>query len=261
MIGNAMLAVAAAIGAQARVPGDGAACARRSGGAARACRPASTSCSALGWTVFELLVIATAAAALSRRAARLPGAVGLDARLRRARARARAARADRRRPPFIRTVAVWAVPLALVYLDLVGARTTPTSAALWHRPGEGGLSVWQGADVVVGDHRLVDPARGRLHALLARRAAAPSGAARRRLPPRRTSWLLGARRGPRPLARTSSTPRRSRRRSPRAELAAVLALLALTVGETDEAFANAYSARRLAAEPRPARAAARARRR
>ena len=50
---------------------------------------------------------------------------------------------------FIRRFAIWAVPLALVYLTwwtLDGADL----GALWNAEGEGGLTAWQGADVVVG---------------------------------------------------------------------------------------------------------------
>ena len=50
---------------------------------------------------------------------------------------------------FIRRVAVWAVPLALAYLAWWALHDAHL-ATLWHQPGKGGLSVWQGADVVVG---------------------------------------------------------------------------------------------------------------
>jgi nucleobase:cation symporter-1, NCS1 family len=49
---------------------------------------------------------------------------------------------------FVRKVAIWAVPLALVYLTW-WAFDGADLGALWHQPGEGGLSAWQGADIVV----------------------------------------------------------------------------------------------------------------
>ena len=103
----------------------------------------------VGWSIFELLIIATAAAALSDEllgfrgqwlwtlafgavalVLALLGPIGFVRR-------------------FVRRFAVWAVPLALLYLTwwaLDGADL----GALWDAPGEGGLSVWQGADFVVG---------------------------------------------------------------------------------------------------------------
>ena len=100
----------------------------------------------LGWTVFELLVIATAAAAF-RRALRIPRAVAVDDQ--RLRPRARAARAHRIRPevhPPLRDLG-GAVRARLPHRwTLDGADL----GALWDAEGEGGLTVWQGADVVVG---------------------------------------------------------------------------------------------------------------
>ena len=97
VIGNAMLA---------RRRGDRRAGGRaRDGADARAARQrgsylptAINVVQCLGWTVFELIVIATAAAALSDELFGFERAVGLDDRLRRGGARARAARPGRRRP-------------------------------------------------------------------------------------------------------------------------------------------------------------------
>ena len=49
----------------------------------------------------------------------------------------------------IRRVAVWVVPLAVAYLGW-WALTGGGLADAWNRPGEGGLSTWQGIDIVVG---------------------------------------------------------------------------------------------------------------
>ena len=49
---------------------------------------------------------------------------------------------------FVRRIAIWIVPFALLYLTwwaLDGADL----GAIWDASGEGGLSVWEGADVVV----------------------------------------------------------------------------------------------------------------
>ena len=49
---------------------------------------------------------------------------------------------------FVRKVAVWAVPFGLLYLTWWALDGADLSG-LWDQPGEGGLSVWQGADIVV----------------------------------------------------------------------------------------------------------------
>jgi nucleobase:cation symporter-1, NCS1 family len=147
VLGNLMLATAGAIGADARVPGM--VLLRAPLGRRGSYLPTTANVlQGLGWSIFELLIIATAAAALSDElfgfraqwlwtlvfggvalALALLGPIGFVRR-------------------FIRRVAVWAVPVALVYLTwwaLDGADL----GALWDAPGEGGLSVWQGADIVV----------------------------------------------------------------------------------------------------------------
>ena len=148
LIGNLMLAVAGAIGAQARVPAM--VLMRAPLGERGSYLPTTVNVvQCLGWTVFELLVIATAAAALSDElfgfraqwlwtigfgvatlVLALLGPIGFVRR-------------------FVRRFAVWAVPFAVLYLTwwaLDGADL----GTLWDAPGEGGLSVWQGADFVVG---------------------------------------------------------------------------------------------------------------
>ena len=148
LIGNAMLAVAAMIGADARVPGM--TLMRAPLGQRGSLLPTAINVlQGVGWTIFELLVIATAAAALSDElfgfraqwlwtlvfggitlALGLLGPIGFVRR-------------------FVRRFAVWAVPLALLYLSWWALDGADLSA-LWNADGEGGLSVWQGADVVVG---------------------------------------------------------------------------------------------------------------
>ena len=233
-----MLGVAGAIGADARVPGM--VLMRAPLGRRGSYLPTGVNVlQGIGWSVFELLIIATAAAALSDELfgfraqwlwtlvfggfallLALLGPIGFVRR-------------------FVRRIAVWAVPFALVYLTwwaLDGADL----GALWDTPGAGGLSVWQGADIVVGDHGLVGPAR------------APTTRASRRLG---AAACIGTGVGyfvPEPwllvlgvvlvLSRDLSDPAALPTAVVAGGFAAIVALFALLVTETDEAFANVYSA-------------------
>ena len=237
IVGNLMIAVAAAIGAQARVPGM--VLLRAPLGRKGSYLPTAVNVvQCLGWTIFELIVIATAASALSDELfgfeakwawtllfgalALVLGLLGPIGVVRR----------------YIRTVAVWVVPARDRLPDLVGAATTRTSARSGTGPAGRALGL-AGRRHRRRRHRLLDPARGRLHALLPRRPQRLLG--RRHRVPRARRMAARARRRALLLPR----PRRRRRRSPRrsrpAALLAFVALLALTVAETDEAFANAYS--------------------
>ena len=148
LIGNAMLAVAGMIGADARVPG----MALMRAPLGQRARPPSDGVNVLqgiGWTTFELLVIATAAAALSDEL------FGFEAKWLWTLVFGAATSPSRSSGPSascvgsFRRFAVWAVPLALVYLTWWALDGADLSA-IWNADGEGGLSVWQGADVVVG---------------------------------------------------------------------------------------------------------------
>jgi putative hydroxymethylpyrimidine transporter CytX len=235
LIGNAMLGVAGAIGAQAGVPGM--VLMRAPLGRRGSYVPTAVNVvQCLGWTVFELIVIATAAAALSDEllgvgakwawtlvfgalalVLGLLGPVGVVRRV-------------------IRRVAVWVVPLAVAYLtwwaldgDLGGA---------WSTPGEGGLTVWQGVDIVVGVTVSWIPLAADYTRFSRDGRSAFWGTSVGYFVP--DAWLLAL--GAvlffsRDLADPAALP---------AAVAAggalaVLALVALTAGETDEAFANAYS--------------------
>ena len=83
LAGNAMLGLAALIGADGARAGDGAACARRSAATARTLATALNVLQNLGWTIFELIVIAAAAVGALRAGVRLPGGMALEARRRR----------------------------------------------------------------------------------------------------------------------------------------------------------------------------------
>ena len=158
-----MLAVAGLIGAQARVPAM--TLMRAPLGTRGSFLPTAINVvQCLGWTVFELLVIATAAAALSDEllgsarsglwtlvfgaAALAMGLVGPIGVVR----------------TVLRRVAIWVMPVAIAYLDLVGA---DRRRALRTR---GTVPARRALDLAGNRHRrrrdgLVGAARGRLHAL------------------------------------------------------------------------------------------------
>ena len=236
LIGNLMLAVAAAIGAQARVPAM--VLLRAPLGERGSYVPTAVNLvQCIGWTVFELLVIATAAAALSDRllgfgaqwlwtlvfgalalVLGLLGPVGVVRRV-------------------VRTVGVWAVPPAVAYLcwwTLDGADL----GAIWNTPGEGGLTVWQGADIVVGVTVSWIPLAADYTRFSRSPRAAFWGTGVGYLIPDLLLLSLGAvLLFTREITDAAALPPAVAAGG----LAAFLALLALTVAETDEAFANAYS--------------------
>jgi putative hydroxymethylpyrimidine transporter CytX len=236
-IGNTMLGLAGTIGADARVPGM--VLMRAPLGRQGSYLPTGVNVlQGLGWSVFELLIIATAAAALSDElfgfraqwlwtlvfgvcalALALLGPIGFVRR-------------------FVRRVAVWAVPVALVYLTwwaLDGADL----GALWDAPGAGGLSVWQGADIVVAITVSWAPLAADYTRFSTTRRAAGIGTGLGYLVP--DAWLL-ALGVVLVLSRDLTDPAALPAAVVAAGFAAILALFALLVTETDEAFANTYSA-------------------
>lgn len=237
VIGNVMLAAAGLIGADARVPGM--ALMRAPLGQRGSLLPTGINVlQGIGWTTFELLVIATAAAALSEElfgfraqwlwtivfgacalALALLGPIGFVRR-------------------FVRRFAVWSVPLAVLYLSwwaLDGA----DFGALWDAEGEGNLSVWQGADVVVGITVSWVPYAADYTRFSKTRRGAFWGTGLGYLVP--DAWLL-ALGAVLVLSRGIDDPAALPAAVVAGGFAAILALLALLVTETDEAFANAYSA-------------------
>jgi putative hydroxymethylpyrimidine transporter CytX len=237
VIGNLALATAGAIGADARVPGM--VLMRAPLGRQGSYLPTAVNVlQGVGWSVFELLIIATAAAALSddlfgfraqwlwtlafgafTLVLALLGPIGFVRR-------------------FVRKVAVWAVPLGLLYLTwwaLDGANLS----ALWGQPGEGGLSVWQGADIVVAITVSFVPYAADYTRFSRTRRGAFLGTGIGYLIP--DAWLL-ALGVVLVLSRDLSDPAALPAAVVAGGAAAMLALLALLVTETDEAFANVYSA-------------------
>src|SRR5688572_25051056 len=232
-----MLATAGLIGADARVPGM--ALMRAPLGQRGSLLPTGINVlQGVGWTIFELLVIATAAAALSDElfgfraqwlwtvvfgacalVLALLGPIGFVRR-------------------FIRRFAIWAVPLALLYLTwwaLDGADL----GTIWDAEGEGGLTVWQGADVVVGITVSWVPYAADYTRFSRDRRGAFLGTGIGYLVP--DAWLL-ALGVVLVLSRDLTDPAALPAAVVAAGFAAILALFALLVTETDEAFANTYSA-------------------
>jgi NCS1 family nucleobase:cation symporter-1 len=192
----------------------------------------------LGWAIFELIIIATAAAALSDSvfgfearwawtlvfggvtvALGLLGPIGVVRR-------------------FLRRFGIWIVLASLVYLTwwaLDGADL----GRLWDAPGEGGFSLWEGIDLVVALTVTWIPlapdytrfARGRVGALV--------GTGVGYFVPTLWMWGLGA---ILVLSRGLDDPAALPAAVAAGGVASALALLAVTVDEADEAFANAYSA-------------------
>lgn len=236
-IGNLMLGAAGGIGADARVPGM--VLMRAPLGRRGSYLPTVLNVlQGVGWSVFELLIIATAAAALSDElfgfraqwlwtlvfgasalALALMGPIGFVRR-------------------FVRKVAIWAVPAALVYLTwwtFDGADL----GSLWSQPGEGGLSVWQGADIVVAITVSFVPYAADYTRFSRDRTSGFLGTGIGYLVP--DAWLLAL--GvvlvlSRDLSDAAALPAVV----VAGGFAATLALFALLVTETDEAFANVYSA-------------------
>jgi nucleobase:cation symporter-1, NCS1 family len=237
LIGNVMLGLGGMIGADGRVPAMvllRAPLGRNGSYLATGLNVAQC----IGWAIFELIIIATAAAALSDElfgftatwawtlvfgavtvALALMGPIGIVRR-------------------FIRRFAVWIVLASLVYLTwwaLDGA----SLRSLWSSPGEGGSSVWEGIDLVVALTVTWIPLAPDYTRFARNRAGAFLGTGVGYLIP--TFWMFGLgavlvlSRG---LDDAASLPAAVAA----AGLASALALLAVTVDEVDEAFANTYSA-------------------
>ena len=235
-IGNLMLGVAGAIGADARVPAM--VLMRAPLGRRGSYLPTAVNVlQCVGWATFELLIIATAAAALSDEL------LGFEARPAWTVAFGAVALGLALLGPigfvrrFVRRFAVWAVPAALGYLTwwaLDGAEL----GAFWDRPGEGGLSVWQGADLVVAITVSWVPLAADYTRFSRDRWSAFLGTGVGYLVPDAWLLLLGAVLF---FSRDLSDPASVPAAVVAGGAAAAVALLALLVTETDEAFANVYS--------------------
>jgi nucleobase:cation symporter-1, NCS1 family len=236
LIGNAMLGVAGLIGADGRVPAMvlmRAPLGRRGSFAPTVLNAAQC----VGWAIFELLIIATAAAALSDELfgfraqwawTLLFGGVAL--------ALALLGPVDVVRK-VLRKFAIWAVLASLVYLTF-WALDGAGLGALLDRPGEGGSSVLEGVDLVVAITVSWIPLAADYTRFSRTRAAAFWGTGGGYLVASVWLWALGAILF---FSRDVTDPAALPVAVAAGGLGATLALLAVTVDETDEAFANVYS--------------------
>ena len=236
LIGNLMLGLGAMMGAEARVPAMvllRAPLGRHGSFLATGLNAAQC----VGWAVFELVIIATAAAALSDElfgfearwawtlvfgalaaAMGFLGPVGVVRRI-------------------LRRFAVWIVLASLVYLTwwaLDGADLD----ALWSQRAEGGMTTWLGIDLVVALTVTWIPLAADYTRFSRDRRSAFVGAGAGYFVAATWMWTLGVLLA---LGKGLTDPAELPAAVAAAGLASVLALLAVTVDETDEAFANIYS--------------------
>jgi putative hydroxymethylpyrimidine transporter CytX len=236
VIGNLMLGAAGMIGADARVPAM--VLLRAPLGHRGSYLPTGLNVAqCLGWATFELIIIAAAASALSddlfgfraepawtiffgavAAVLALMGPIGFVRR-------------------FLRRFAVYAVAASMIYLTY-WVLANADLGSLWSARGEGGISIWLGIDLVIAITVSWVPlvadytrfSRGRRSALVGSGVGYFIGA----------TWILAL--GvvlvlDRGLTDATQIPVAVAAGG----VAAALALFAVTVDETDEAFANIYS--------------------
>jgi putative hydroxymethylpyrimidine transporter CytX len=236
LAGNLLLGLAGAIGADARVPGMvvlRAPLGRRGSYAPTVLNVAQN----LGWSTFELIIISTAAAALSERvfgfgerwlwaivfgavslALGLLGPIGFVRR-------------------YVRKFAIWAVAASIAYLTW-WAIDKADLQALWHTSGEGGLSLGQGIDLVLASIISWTPLAADYTRFARDRRSAFLGTGLGYLLPTLWCFALGA---VLVLERGLGDPAQIPSAVASGSVFAVIALLMLTVDESDEAFADVYS--------------------
>ncbi|MDQ3067334.1 MAG: cytosine permease [Actinomycetota bacterium] len=236
VIGNGMLGLAGMIGADARVP---AMVLMRAplGGRGSWGPTVLNAAQCIGFAIFELLIIATAVAALSDELfgfraqwlwTLLFGGVALMLAL--------LGPIDFVRK-FVRKFAVWAVLASLIYLTY-WALDGSGFGDLWERDGEGGWSVLEAADVVVAITVSWIPLAADYTRFSRTRRAAFWGTSSGYFVASMWMWLLGAvLYFSRDITDAAALPVAVAAGG----IGAILALLAVTVDETDEAFANVYS--------------------
>jgi nucleobase:cation symporter-1, NCS1 family len=237
LIGNAMVGAAGLIGADARVPSM--VLLRAPLGRRGSYVPtALNALQCLGWATFELIIIAAAASALSDElfgfeakpawtiffgilatAFALLGPVGFVRRV-------------------LRRFGVWIVIASLLYLSW-WALTEADLGALWDAPAQGGSSFWLGVDLVIAITVSWVPLVSDYTRFSRDRRSAFWGSGGGYFIGGTWMLMLGVFIV---LTRGISDPVEIPPAVAAAGLAAALALLAVTLDETDEAFANVYSA-------------------
>ena len=234
VVGNLLLGLGGLIGADARVPTM--VLLRAPLGRRGSYLPTALNIvQCLGWSVFELIIIATGASALSEQLLRLRRRAVLEDRLRLRRDRARAARPGRLRPQVRAQVRDLGRDRVARLPRLVVAARPPSRRALASRRLARVLARLRPRARV--DHQL-DTARRRLHPLLAHAARRLRRRRARLLPADVPLFALGAVIA---LSRHISDAPGLLTAVAAGGAASLLALLALTVDESDEAFANVYS--------------------
>ena len=236
LIGSTMLGVAGFIGADARVPTmvlQRAPLGQRGSYIATALNVLQC----LGWSIFEITVIAVAASALSDRVFGFEatwvwklvfGAVGLGLALLGPIGFVRR---------YVRKVGIWAVAASIIYLAVWIVHNGHVGR-LWHQGGHGG-SFWLGVDLVIALTISWSPLVADYTRFSRTRSGAFWGAGIGYLLPTLFQFGFGAIlvlshpsiTGPTAVLTTVAA----------GGVGSVFALLALTVDETDEAFANIYS--------------------
>ena len=236
VIGNAMLGLAGMIGADGRVPAMvllRAPLGRRGSYLPTALNVLQN----LGWATFELVIIATAAAALCDRA------FGFEAKWAWTLAFGGVAATLALVGPiafvrqWVRRFALWAVLASLAYLAW-WAIDGAALGTLWSRPGEGGLNVAQGVDLMIAMPASWLPLIADYARFSRSRGSAFVGAGLGYAIPNVWLYALGA---VLLLSRGLDDSTTLLTAIAAGGLASALALLALTVDEADEAFANVYS--------------------
>jgi NCS1 family nucleobase:cation symporter-1 len=236
VVGCAMLGAAAAVGTDARVPAMvlmRAPLGQRGSYLATALNVVQC----LGWSVYELIIIASASAALSDRvfhfraqwlwtllfgavavALAFLGPVGFVRR-------------------YIRKFAIYFVVASLLYLAWWAIHGQHVDE-LWSQPGDGSLTFWAGVDLVLASIISWTPLVADYTRFSRDRSSAFWGSAVGYLIPTIALFFLGA-----VLSLTRHLDDAAAIPSAVAAggLASLLALFALTVDESDEAFANVYS--------------------
>jgi NCS1 family nucleobase:cation symporter-1 len=234
--GNLLLGVAGMIGADARVPGMvllRAPLGKRGSYVPTALNVAQN----LGWSTFELIIISTAAAALSQRVfgfearwawALLFGAVSIGLGLLGPIGFVRR---------YLRKFAAWAVAASIVYLTW-WAFDKANLHDLWHSRGTGGLSLGQGIDLVIASIMSWTPLAADYTRFSRDRRSGFLGTGIGYFVPTLWCFGLGA---VLVLGRGLSEPSQIPSAVASGSVLAVVALLMLTVDESDEAFADIYS--------------------
>jgi putative hydroxymethylpyrimidine transporter CytX len=237
VLGTALLGLAGLIGFERRVPGM--VLMRDPLGHRGSYAPTGLNVAQnLGWAVFELYVMSLAASALTdqlfgfeARWAWVLAFGALTAWL----ALAGPVSFVRR---YVRRFAVWAVAASLAYL-VWWALDGADARGLWSAPGEGGITFWQGVDLTVAMAASWLPLAADYTRFCRDGRTAFAGASVGYLVPLVWLYALGALLA---LSQELTDPTTLLSAVATGGIASSLALLALTADETDEPFANVYSA-------------------